>query len=51
MREHEWVVYRGLPCCKKCGAIMRLDGNNKLCRGVVGVKLRPAQGDNDEGDK
>ena len=38
--KHDWWVWRGMTCCKKCGIIRRRDGKNKACRGVVKVALR-----------
>lgn len=43
--EHEWWVWHGLTCCKKCGIVQRADGKNKPCKGIVKVELRDGRQD------
>lgn len=38
--KHEWWKWNGLDCCKKCGVLMRADGKNSPCKGVIQVRLR-----------
>ena len=37
---HHWIERYGFVLCRDCGFLRRIDDDNKLCRGVVGVVPR-----------
>lgn len=43
-KQHEWymcnTVGKNIPVCRKCGIIMRKDGKNMDCPGIVEITLR-----------
>jgi hypothetical protein len=38
--DHVWHLRFNVTCCKHCGVVMRADGTNKPCPGIVRVTLR-----------
>lgn len=37
---HDWFIWRGLECCRRCGIVRRADRQNKPCKGAVKVGPR-----------
>jgi hypothetical protein len=39
---HDWFRpdFVSYDCCRNCGIVRRMDGQNKPCRGQIGISLR-----------